>query len=294
MLGKLIKRNVNMFFKDKGLFFTAMITPLILLVLYMTFLSEVYKDSFAASIPPMLKIDENLIEALAGGQLVSSLLAVCGVTVAFCSNMLMVQDKVTGAAWDFNITPLKRSTKAIGYYVASFLSTFGICAIAGAAGLGYLASVGWYLTAADVAMMFVDTLLVVVLGTAVSSIAGFFMSSQGQIAAVGSIVSSCYGFLCGAYMPISQFPEWLQKTLAFMPGTYATSLLRTHCTNGVFEEMAAQDVPAELITSLKDMLDSNVYFFDECVPTELKLVILGGMGLLLMGVYVVLNVVRKK
>lgn len=46
MLGKLIKRNTWMFFKDKGLFFTSLITPLILLVLYMTFLSNVYKDSF--------------------------------------------------------------------------------------------------------------------------------------------------------------------------------------------------------------------------------------------------------
>ena len=37
----LIKRNVKMFFKDKGTFFTALITPMILLVLYATFLNNV-------------------------------------------------------------------------------------------------------------------------------------------------------------------------------------------------------------------------------------------------------------
>ena len=33
-LGFLIKRNIKLFFKDKGVFFTSLITPLILLILY--------------------------------------------------------------------------------------------------------------------------------------------------------------------------------------------------------------------------------------------------------------------
>ena len=41
----LLNRNIKLFFKDKGLFFTSLITPLILLVLYATFLSNVYRDS---------------------------------------------------------------------------------------------------------------------------------------------------------------------------------------------------------------------------------------------------------
>lgn len=47
----LIKRNTKLFFKDKGMFFTSLITPIILLVLYMTFLENVYRDSFAQALP---------------------------------------------------------------------------------------------------------------------------------------------------------------------------------------------------------------------------------------------------
>ena len=36
-LGALIRRNCKLFFKDKGMFFTSLITPVILLVLYATF-----------------------------------------------------------------------------------------------------------------------------------------------------------------------------------------------------------------------------------------------------------------
>ena len=43
-IGALIKRNVKLFFKDKGTFFTSLITPVILLVLYATFLYNVYDE----------------------------------------------------------------------------------------------------------------------------------------------------------------------------------------------------------------------------------------------------------
>ena len=119
----LIKRNTKLFFKDKGMFFTALITPMILLVLYMTFLGNVYRNSFTSVIPPMVPIDGDLIDAMVGGQLVSSLLAVCCVTVAFCSNFLMVQDKVTGAHRDLTITPVRPSTMALGYYASTTFST---------------------------------------------------------------------------------------------------------------------------------------------------------------------------
>ena len=44
----LIKRNIKLFFKDKGMFFTSLVTPAILLVLYATFLGNVYRDTFTA------------------------------------------------------------------------------------------------------------------------------------------------------------------------------------------------------------------------------------------------------
>ena len=48
-LGALIRRNTKLYFKDKGMFFTSLITPLILLVLYSTFLGNVYEESFRSA-----------------------------------------------------------------------------------------------------------------------------------------------------------------------------------------------------------------------------------------------------
>ena len=123
----LIKRNIKLFFKDKGMFFTSLITPAILLVLYVTFLGNVYRDSFTSNLPNSLKLSESIIEGLVGGQLISSILAVSCVTVAFCSNFLMVQDKANGTIRDLRISPVKSATLSLSYYVATLLSTLIIC-----------------------------------------------------------------------------------------------------------------------------------------------------------------------
>lgn len=208
-LGTLIRRNCKLFFKDKGMFFTSLITPVILLVLYATFLAKVYRDSFAAAMPAGFAVDAALIDGTVGGQLVSSLLAVCCVTVAFCSNLLMVQDRISGARRDLTMTPVRRSTLALGYFAASALSTLLICYAALAVCLGYLAVTGWYLSAADVLLLGLDVLLLSLFGTALSSIVNCNLTTNGQASAVGTIVSAGYGFLCGAYMPISNFGEGL-------------------------------------------------------------------------------------
>ena len=55
------KRNIKLFFKDKGMFFSSLITPIILLVLYATFLAKVYKDSFISSMPEGFTMPEGII-----------------------------------------------------------------------------------------------------------------------------------------------------------------------------------------------------------------------------------------
>ena len=68
----MVKRNVKLFFKDKAMFFTSLITPLILLVLYGTFLWNVYEDSFLAGAEQFgVQVDLKLVKGCVGGELLS-------------------------------------------------------------------------------------------------------------------------------------------------------------------------------------------------------------------------------
>ena len=293
-LYSLIRRNSKLFFRDKGVFFTSLITPMILLVLYATFLAKVYRYSFISGIPAEFAVPDKIIDGIVGGQLVSSLLAVSCVTVAFCSNMIMVQDKQKGVRRDLMLSPVKPSTLALGYYVATELTTLLVCLVAFGAGLIYMAATGFYMSAADIALTLLDILLLTLFGTALSSVINHFLSTQGQISAVGSIVSSCYGFICGAYMPISQFGEGLRAVLGFLPGTYGTSLFRNHTMRGAMNELLEFGVPREVIDSLRDVVDCNVYCLDKRVSEPVMFAVLAGSIVLLIAVYVLLVRFSKK
>ena len=291
----LIRRNTKLYFRDKGMFFSSLITPLILLILYATFLKNVYDDSFRSALETAgATVSDSVLDACVGGQLISSILAVSCVTVAFCSNFLMVQDKVSGARKDLTIAPVRPRILALGYYAATIVSTLIICVAATAVCLGYLGMVGWYLSVGDVLALILDVILLVLFGTALSSCINFFLSTSGQVSAVGTIVSAGYGFICGAYMPISGFSEGLQKVLAFLPGTYGTSLLRNHALRGVFAEMEEQGFPAEVVERIRDSVDCNLYFFGNKVELSAMYVILCGTVLLLVGGYVLMNTFLKR
>lgn len=290
----LTKRNIKLFFKDKGMFFTSLITPAILLVLYVTFLGNVYTDSFRSSLPDGFTLSDKLINAVVGGELISSMLAVSCVTVAFCSNFLMVQDKVNGAIKDLTIAPVKPTILSLAYYFASIISTLMICYAATAICLIYIATVGWYMSVGDVFLLLLDVTLLVLFGNAMSSVINIFLNSQGQISAVGTVVSAGYGFICGAYMPISSFSKGLQKVIACLPGTYGTSLIRNHALQGALSELGSNNVPDEVIEAIKDSIDCNIYFFDNKVSNLGMYLVLIITIVVLIAAYILINVLKAK
>lgn len=289
----LTRRNCRLFFKDKGMFFSSLITPIILLVLYATFLAKIYRDSFVSAVPPGL-VSDSLIDATVAAQLISSLLAVICVTVAFCANLISINDKASGAIRDLTVTPVRRSALAVGYFAAAAivtlivtLTTFAVCLI-------YLAFIGWYMSVADVFLFLLDVLLLTLFGTALSSCVNFGLSTNGQASAVGTIVSAGYGFICGAYMPMSGFGTGLQRVLSFLPGTYGTCLIRNHAMAGVLREMRdTAGFPDEVLEGIRDSIDCNLSFFGTQVTLPAMYLILTGATLLLVGLYILLNALRR-
>lgn len=289
---QMVKRNIKLFFKDKGAFFGALITPMILLVLYVSFLANVYKQSYAAALPP--DVPEKLLNALVGGQLTSSLLAVVCVTVAFCANMIMVADKVSGARNDMNITPVSRTKVALGYYIATVCATLIICLIAMAACFIYLAIVGWYMSFTDVLLILLDVIILVLFGVGLSTLINYFLSTQGQIAAVSTIVSSAYGFISGAYMPISQMGKGFGYFVGFLPGTYGTTLIRNHCHAGAFAEMEKLGWGSEAIDAVRGFTDCKFEFFGHTVSVGAMYAVILTTVVLLVGACILQHFLARR
>lgn len=289
----LIKRNIKMYFKDKGTFFVSLITPAILLVLFVTFLKSVYTSSLQMFIPEGVNISSRVIDGFSAGWLVSSILATSCVTIAFCSNTIIISDKANGIVDDIFVTPVKRTILSLSYLISNFITTLIVCFACLGLGFIYIAIVGWYLSFSDVMMIILNMMLLTLFGSLLATVIEFFIKSTGVGTALATMVSSMYGFLCGAYMPISQFSSGIQNFIKFLPGTYGTINFRYYFMRGVTEELA-KDLPENAINNLQVGFDTKIDFFGSELSTGTCFLIVGITVVILLGVFISIVLLKDR
>lgn len=292
----LVSRNIKCYFKDKFLFFVSLITPMILLVLFATFLRSVYISSFDLIFLQFgfFPADKRIEEGLAGAWLLSSILSVSSVTVAVCSNAVMINDKIEKSLNDFLVTPVKGVTLSLSYFVANFIVTAIIMLVVLLIGFIYLAAVGWYIPAANVALIFADILCCVLFGTLLAGVFESFISTQGGLSALSTLVSSLYGFICGAYMPLSQFAEGIRNFLCCLPGTYSVGIVRNHFMSGYVEKLGELGLNEYGQKALMDGFDGNLYCGGTQVPVWAMYAIVLVTCALLLVAYAAIVIIKNK
>ena len=284
-------RNIKLYFKDKMTFLVSLITPLILLVLFIAFLKSTYEDSIL-SIIQGFDLDQSLIDAFTGGWLFSSVLATSCITVAFCSGMMVI-DKINRANIDFMVSPVKKSTLQLSYVLANLFSTFIITFVLLIVGLIYLACVGFYITFVDILLIVFGIIITSLFGTILANIIWTFTHSQGVVSGVCTLVSALYGFICGAYMPISTMGQGMQYFVSLLPGTYATVLFRQGFLNSVLNRMR-ETLPQEMINGIASGFDVKMSFFGHDVSTLALILVISISTIVLLGVFLFINKFKKK
>ncbi len=289
----LTKRNTKLYFKEKSAFFSSLITPMILLVLFIAFLKNTYTDSIIANLPQGVDLEESIVNSFVGSWLMSSVLGVTCVTVAFCVNMIMVNDKVNKSVHDMLITPVKKSTISLGYFLSNLVSTLIVNYACMVLGFIYLIVVGWYFSFVDVLMIVFVVFLCSMFGCALACVVEYFISSSGGMSAIATLVSSMYGFISGAYMPLSQYGLGIQKFVSCLPGTYGVGLLRNYYMRGVLDKMS-ETLPPQSLESIKDGFDANMYFFGDKVSVGVMFAVIVSTTLILMAIYLCFVFIKKK
>ncbi len=283
-------RNIKLYFKDKMTFLVSLITPLILLILFVTFLNSTYESSLL-SITEGFNLEQRLIDAFTGGWLFSSVLATSCITVAFCSGMMVI-DKINKANIDFMVSPVKKSTLQLSYVLANLFSTLIIAFTLLTIGLIYLACVGFYITFVDFLLIVFGIIITSLFGTILANIIWTFTRTQGVVSGVCTLVSALYGFICGAYMPIYSMAKGMQNFVSLLPGTYATVLFRQGFLNGVLREMG-ETLPSETIAGVAGGFDIKLSFFGHDVSTLGLILVITISTVVLLGVFLLINTIKK-
>lgn len=282
----LTMRNVKIYFKDRMTFFVSLITPIILLVLFVFFLQTTYEDSIF-SIIQGFDVDQKFIDSFTGGWLFSSILSTSCMTVAFCSGMMVI-DKINKNNMDFIVSPVKKSILQLSYVIANVFSTLIIAFILLVIGLIYLAFIGFYLSFLDLLLIIFTIVITSLFGTILANIIWIFTKTQGVVSGICTLVSALYGFICGAYMPISTMGSGMQAFTAFLPGTYATILFRQGFLNGVLNEMS-KTLPNEMINGIAEGFDVRMLLFGNNVSTLALILVITISTFVLLGIFLLIS-----
>ncbi len=220
-------------------------------------------------------------------------MSVTSVTVSFSTNLLSVQDKYRGQLSDFNSTPISRVILSISYYFSSVISTLIICSITLIISFIYISIVGWYISFIDVLGIILVTIILIFFGTSLSSLINLFLKTEGQVTAITVIISSGYGFLAGAYMPLSETNTILRRILMFLPGTYGSIAMKNHALSGCINEFSSLNMPSEAIDKLKYVSDISLDFFGMDVSLLACYLVLICSTLVFLALFIVLSKFRK-
>ena len=235
----LTKRNMLVFFTDKGTLFFSMLTPMIILLLYILFL----KNSLLSSLKDAATGLENLVAAkdmaqFVNGLLLTGIISSALITIPYNALEIIVRDREDKVDLDMLSTPVKRFEIILSYFCAAVISAFMQTMVVLAVGIGILSMSGdMYLSAADIVKLVGAVFLGTVSSTSVFMVVMMFFKSMGTCGAFMGILSAVSGFVIGAYMPLSQFNKGIQNVCNLVPATGITVLIRNYLTGGILRHM---------------------------------------------------------
>lgn len=229
---QLTRRHLLVFFKNKVRLMYTLLVPVIIFAVYILFLRELELSTVENTLYRLgIQADEALnkyIRTLVDSWMLSGIAALSTITVSLQTNTVFVEDKQNGVNRDFASSPINRNTLIGSYILFNFLVTLLICVVYLAICFIYLACVNeFFLDFVDFAQIFGILLYATVSSTLMTVFISSFIKTEGTMASLIAVFSTAVGFLIGAYMPLGMLrPAWVQSLCAFIPGTYACSLLR--------------------------------------------------------------------
>lgn len=260
------KRNILLYFRDKTAVFFSLFAALIIIVLYIVFLG----DLIAQGMPDF----ENKT-AILYSWLLAGILAVTSMTTTLGAFGIFVEDRADKRIMDFYASPIDRAMFVSGYILSALLVGVLMSIIT------FIFSYLYLVIFVEFTMTFFQILLV--LGTIILSVLASaaivlfivsFLHTTNAFAAISMVIGTLVGFLAGIYIPIGQFPPYIQTVIKLFPLSHSASLLRQI----LMEEpltTAFLHAPSDVESAFKLELGIRYEFSDQIISNLMSVSYLG-------------------
>ena len=232
----LIKRNLLLYFRDKGNVVLSLISVFIVLGLYFMFLGNMFESGVNA-----LETFEGRARVLVGGLFMGGAIAVAALTTSLQAMGLMVEDK-QNALKDITISPISQTKVTLSYIISSAIVGFIMSVIVFLVAYAYLSVRGLpFIGIGGFGLILLTTLLTVLCACSMMYFIIMFVKSRGGFTAINSIVGVAGGFIMGAFIFIGMMPGAVQWVIKLFPLSHAVSMFRILLAQGEIEYGLAND-----------------------------------------------------
>ncbi|HHT55381.1 MAG TPA: ABC transporter permease [Acholeplasma sp.] len=294
---ELTKRNMLIFFKNKTTIFFSLIAPVLILLIYILFLSDFQVNMIMDSFEN-INLNKSEIKSIVNSWVISGIIGISILTVALNTMFITISDRETKVFNDFQASPVNIINLTLSYFISAVIITFIISLMFAIVGTTYLLSTGGSMFL----FSFVEILklLGIILISSLSAviilmfITSFFKKTSTAASFTG-IFTALIGFLVGAYLPSSILPKRVQNVANLVPGTHSTSLFRQLYLDKVFNNSNIIDkVSSEFIDSIKTQYSYNLIVFNYEFNTITMLLYLLLSIIVFFVIYLLISNYRKK
>lgn len=291
MMQKLIYRNVNLYVRDKASVFFSLMGALILILVYVLFLSGNQLDSVRQQVGGTINKDN--LSYLINSWILAGILSVTTLTSTLGALGFMVTDKEKKIIRDFKSSPLTMSTYPISAVITGILIGVIISLIVFIVYGSYIFFATGYLFSLPVisktlGLIFISALMnASLMGLLVS-----FISTNNAFSAVSLIIGTSIGFVNGMYIPIGQLSETVQNILKVLPFSHIASLFR-QVLMGESIAVTFSGAPQEAVDSYINILGVALSWNDKVIPLTVSIVFILAVTLISLILFFI-NFKRKK
>ena len=231
---QLTKRNLLQFFRDHAEVFFSFMSVIIILGLYLLFLSDLQVRNIESSIGRSVEGIKPMVNAW----VMAGLLAVSTITLSIGALGRMVLDKNRKVFYDFLVAPIKRYQLFLSYITSTFLIVLMISVSILIISQIYIVFSGgdWFTFDQWLRLSFY-LLLCILSSTFFVLFIVSFIENPSVMSTFATVVGTLIGFVTGSYIPMGFLPKGVQIVSNLMPVSQGASLLRQ-----VFMESSIQQV----------------------------------------------------
>lgn len=266
----LAKRGLKLYFKDLGGVFFSLLGVIIIFCLFIFFIGD--------SITNGLEFIDNIDEIM-NSWVVAGMLASASITTSMGAYALMVNDQANKIIKDFNSAPVSKVSITGGYLLTGYIISVLMSTVTLFIGELFIVLSGGHWLSMDSVLKVLGIVLISSFSS--SAIVCFiisFIRSVSTYTTVSILLGTTIGFLVGAYVPIGNLPEAVQKVVQCCPNAHAASLFRKVLMNAPMER-AGDTLSSAVQTTFEKTLGVVYYFGDNSISTNTSLIILTATGM---------------